>query len=396
MSHTTRYPRGLGPSTRLHRSARNRRGSFWPNAQEELLLRAAILDGEEAIDALEKWQGSVDIEHISYGSFRLLPLLYRNAERMGSTLRHEDIVADVYRRSWGVNAILLDRAGRALEGLAAENIDTMLLKGAALTLKYYGDRGVRPLGDVDILVRRVDAPKAFEVLKDLGWQHPKTQLFLDSGWAASMRHPNGGAVDLHWNPRADFVTPTAARPFWETAGEAELGGVNTAVQGPADLLLHVVCHGLAAGGGIRWVADALKVMQEVPDLDWGRFIDQTKEQHVTLRALTGLTYLADGFDAEIPETALDGERAGRLWERLEQWSYERWKPESETWPLVRKWFQYQRRCAVENRPAHPWGFISHLAEITNRSKGAVVRAAMRKVARRPPPHEEMARTAESR
>ena len=64
---------------------------------------------------------------------------------------------------------LLDAARPALEALAAAGIRTMLLKGAVLASPPYGEPGLRPIGDVDVLVEPVHARRATRILEELGW-----------------------------------------------------------------------------------------------------------------------------------------------------------------------------------------------------------------------------------
>jgi hypothetical protein len=53
-------------------------------ANQELLLKAALLSGEESINAFREWQDSDDWEECREpGSFRLLPLLYINLQKQG-------------------------------------------------------------------------------------------------------------------------------------------------------------------------------------------------------------------------------------------------------------------------------------------------------------------------
>ena len=49
---------------------------FLPTVEEELLLKACLTKGEEALRSWRAWGDSVDIEDIVIGSQRLLPLLY--------------------------------------------------------------------------------------------------------------------------------------------------------------------------------------------------------------------------------------------------------------------------------------------------------------------------------
>jgi len=58
-------------------------GHCHPSPVEQLLLRAALLDGEEAITAWQAWITAVDLSNVNPGSYRLLPLLYDNLNRLG-------------------------------------------------------------------------------------------------------------------------------------------------------------------------------------------------------------------------------------------------------------------------------------------------------------------------
>jgi len=55
----------------------------WPNRDQELLLRAALLQGGPALDAWNEWRRAVNVDVIDYGSHRMVPLLYRNMQRHG-------------------------------------------------------------------------------------------------------------------------------------------------------------------------------------------------------------------------------------------------------------------------------------------------------------------------
>ena len=58
-----------------------------PSREQEFLLKAALLDGNECITAWEEWKLMADIEGLDGGSQRLLPLAlynlkdYKNAEK---------------------------------------------------------------------------------------------------------------------------------------------------------------------------------------------------------------------------------------------------------------------------------------------------------------------------
>ena len=58
-------------------------GGCWPTPEQELLLRAALLQGEASLKAWQEWKSTLDFDHIDPGSQRLVPLLYHNLQRQG-------------------------------------------------------------------------------------------------------------------------------------------------------------------------------------------------------------------------------------------------------------------------------------------------------------------------
>ena len=59
--------------------------SCWPTTDQELLLRACLRTGTDAVDAWRRWRSRIDLDDVDDASFRLLPLLYRTL----ATLRED-------------------------------------------------------------------------------------------------------------------------------------------------------------------------------------------------------------------------------------------------------------------------------------------------------------------
>ena len=77
----------------------------------------------------------------------------------------------------------------------------MLLKGAALTLLYYKDYGLRPMEDVDILVRTSEWQSTIDALSDLGWRArvPVTPRRVAASHAMEFAGDGSQRIDLHWH-----------------------------------------------------------------------------------------------------------------------------------------------------------------------------------------------------
>jgi len=91
--------------------------TFWPTAQQELLLRASLLKGKQATDAWEEWISTVDIDHLDLGSLRTLPLLYRNLHTQGVKHPLMSKLRGIYRLSWYKNQTLFHHIGSVLAAL---------------------------------------------------------------------------------------------------------------------------------------------------------------------------------------------------------------------------------------------------------------------------------------
>ena len=59
----------------------NNESGCWPTHDQELLLRAALLQGEPALEFWNEWRRKVDLDVIDYGSHRMIPQLYRNINK---------------------------------------------------------------------------------------------------------------------------------------------------------------------------------------------------------------------------------------------------------------------------------------------------------------------------
>ena len=170
-----------------------------------LLLKAALLDGDAAIAAYRAWRPTLDLETISYGQQRLLPLLQSNLTRFGI----EDPLADrfrgIRRYFWFRNLKAMAFARRVFAALDQIGVPFIVLKGAALIACYLADRSLRPMDDIDILVPEDRLADTTAVLTSMNlrpqWIYPRYLMSSGlrscvSGWA--FVGPDHQNIDLHW------------------------------------------------------------------------------------------------------------------------------------------------------------------------------------------------------
>jgi hypothetical protein len=287
-------------------------GGCMPSREQELLLRAALLKGDAALQAWRDWRARADPDRLDLGSFRLLPLLYRNLRGHGPQDPLIEKFKGIYRLTWYKNHLLFHRMAPLLRLFQNEGIETMLLKGAALILFYYKDYGARPMDDFDILVHPEQVPAAINLLKGLGWKIPfggQKRLYENNMTnVIAFQHPSNGKLDLHWHVLWECCGGEADQDFWNGAVSINFGDIPTSVLNPADQLLHVCVHGARWNPlpPLRWIADAMFVIGcEDAAINWDRVVDQAIARRLTLVQRNTSHYLSNLLDAPVPSTFLE-------------------------------------------------------------------------------------------
>jgi len=282
--------------------------------EQKLLLQAALLQGESALKAWQNWKAHVNLEQeLDMGSYRLLPLVYHNLRALGVDDPSMSKLRGIYRKEWYKTQMLFHSIAEVLRLLHAAGIETMILKGAPLTLLYYKDYGLRPMSDFDVLVPTAKRGAAIDVLTQAGW-HPilvplekLTDAVLDFRHAWGFENAHQRQFDLHWHVLSDWCYPNADNDFWADTIPVQVADVQTRTLNPTDQLLHVCVHGVTWNPvpPVRWIADALVILNEShSEVEWSRLISQAEKRRLTFPLRHALTYLRDSFGAAIPSHVL--------------------------------------------------------------------------------------------
>lgn len=290
-------------------------GNWLPSPPQELLLRAALWDGDEARAAWHEWIGQVDIQYLDNGSYRLLPLLYLNLRALNIEHSQLERIHGVYRYHWYRNQLLMRRGALAVRALQAAQIPTMMLKASALIPLYYRNPGARPCDDIDILVPTREARRAMETLVAIGWSPwfgdlaGYTDQFVERHYAHTFRNGEEFHLDLHRHMMYFDTREYADEDFWAAAIPLDFEGNASHALCPADQLLHVCVHGTVWNpvSPIRWAADAFVVLRE-SKIDWERFVRQAAKRDLVLAARNEIGYLKTALRAPIPDEVIEALR----------------------------------------------------------------------------------------
>lgn len=221
-----------------------------------LAARTRLLPEQEAalarlVTGPVRWQPLVEVA-CAHG---VAPLLHRHLERAGLMTHLPPECAAPLARTAHAAALrglrLRAELGALLAAADGERLPVMLLKGASLAERVYGDWGLRPMADLDLLVPRGRYERFEALLHRLGYrlipQHARTRSHWEQTHChLTFAHPHSGVVvEAHWDlqPLAwDWPAAPRAASVWERARRTSLDGVLVHMLSPADEIVHLALH----------------------------------------------------------------------------------------------------------------------------------------------------------
>lgn len=287
-----------------------RRATYLPKPEEELLLKAALLDGDVALKAWEAWRSRVSLDDIDHASARLVPLLLDNLQRL--CVRHPDLqrYQNVARHTWLENQLLAKHGVSILQLFSDAAIPAMPLKGLAVTPLYYGNFRLRAMSDIDILVPTEAARDAAQLLVAHGWRssrHYRMRApdYFSTAHSTLFKNAHDVQLDLHWHVFHECCRPNADDIFWSQSRPMILNGLQTRSLCDTDQLFHACAHGGRPNrvAPFRWVADSAMILRAA-SIDWERLLSHAQTFHLVLRLQRTLGYLREAIALAIPTDVL--------------------------------------------------------------------------------------------
>jgi hypothetical protein len=230
----------------------------------------------------QAWVEILDLAH-KHG---VTPLLHRALQARGSTMDVPDssrVRLEEDRRATALDNLRnygeFRRIARALHD---RNIPVMPLKGLHLAELVYGDIGLRPMSDLDILVPVSQLRQVLTTVHELGYGFDvnlseTANAVVDAKCDIELTHRQmGGLLEVHWSlgePPARYVG--LLEEIWRRAGPARVGDADALVMAPEFLLLHVCahisCHHVFAFS-LRALCDIAEIVRAYPSIDWAEVV----------------------------------------------------------------------------------------------------------------------------
>jgi hypothetical protein len=248
------------------------------------------------------------------------PLLYHTAR--GQDLLPplvEESLRLVYYHHAGRNLRLFHKLEDVVSHLTAGGVPVTLLKGAALAQTVYRNASVRPMVDLDLLVRQQDVPTALRVLSALGYEpahaeHRAGYLFAYKNEMMLVKPGEVKApIEIHWSLFGPLYYQQAVPMdwFWQTALPVRIGDASAWMLGPEAQVLHLCGHMPLQHSGegelrLLWLHDVAEVIAFYQEqIDWDQVLARARAYDLVLPVQQILTRVSHEWHAPIPPAVLE-------------------------------------------------------------------------------------------
>ncbi len=237
--------------------------------------------------------------------------------------------------------LLFGALAALLRGFRKQGLSVIVMKGPALAELVYHNIALRPMIDLDILVRTDDLPAVEAILTRMDYvtsPHALPSIYYRRTHFHIPYYSRkcGILLEVHWRVAADVgVLQPEHKDIWRAAIHVTLAGEETLVMGCEDLLLYLCLHldkhgyanrlllnqpdtmqlilkGYGDNALIRF-CDLWEVMQHFGDrIDWSQVVSRAKRWGIESATYTSLTLVERVFGQSPGRQALSLLRPPRV------------------------------------------------------------------------------------
>ncbi len=271
-------------------------GSFSTSDWNLLIAKAY----QEGVASLVYWNFSKS------GKFSSLPESTRNSLR------------SIYSGTWIQNQKILKELEIFSHLFSQADIPVVVLKGACFALTIYPDIGLRPMGDLDLLVQKKKLAKAVEIAKSLGYTDalPEASPGLNNLLSHHVCLHRSGAqpftLEIHDSLVADksFIYAVPVDWFWTQTeildASPQTKFKDLQMLAPVAQILFAATHAMLQHGGknvpLRWFYDLDVLIRFYADrMDWASLLAQARKFEWSSALDAALFQACTYFNTPIPD-----------------------------------------------------------------------------------------------
>ncbi len=279
---------------------------------------------EEILNNVLDWNYIVDCS-IKQG---ISPLFYWNLKKVNNV---KDVPSEImknlekiYYSNLARNMLFYDELSKILTAFEKAGIDTIVLKGAFLAEEIYKNIGLRPMSDIDLLIKEKDLQKAKKELTELMYfaparifptkLHEQFQIAQSNELPPFIHETKKIVIEIHWDIQP-HQTPYKIdiNKFWNNAKPIKIASVETLIFTSEDLLQHLCLHldkhitssSAPPAKPLRDYCDIAEVTRYYKDtINWNYLLQNSKDYGIEEPIFQGLYIAKKHFGAFVPEDIL--------------------------------------------------------------------------------------------
>jgi hypothetical protein len=227
----------------------------------------------------------------------------------------------VYYLNATQNSLIFEELGKVLKIFSNAGLQVIVLKGAVLAEKIYGNLALRPMMDVDLLAKKEDLFCLNEQMKTLGYRPSDISvedIDFSSGYLTTLDYrslsPNFPSFHVHWHfvnstvPNESYIKSIKIEDIWRDAEKTKIADVETMVMAPHHLLIHLSEHALRVTHSLSKLSFFCDIDEVVNSyqgrLDWERLIKESHKFNLNRMVYLSLYFTAKFLKTKIPENVL--------------------------------------------------------------------------------------------
>ena len=221
---------------------------------------------------------------------------------------------DAYYKDGARNALIYEEAENIIKAFKAQGIKTIALKGIFLAENVYKNVALRPMTDIDILIRKEDLSRAGSLLNIMGYlPPPQYDGFLKIKFpcsvnslmyaTSSLRKPS---VHIHWHiinstwPLDALAAGIDMETLWRLARPVTISNIETLSLCPEHLIIYLAHHGLHHSFNKKvMVSDIVEAVRYYGSyIDWEMVMREGETFGLAFIVYAALRYVSkvSGFD----------------------------------------------------------------------------------------------------
>ena len=206
------------------------------------------------------------------------------------------------------NLLLLNKGLEIIREFKDKHVDYLILKGFYFAFSVYPDAGLRPMGDIDFLVKKEDLRRIEEILNRLEYVEISAQAQRVYGCDSTFSNKHGISIDIHWDlcqyERFKGII-NITTDFWIRAREVNFNETTITTLSAEDHVLYVLLHyGLVHLFRLTNGAYDLGYLIDGSTLDWEKIIDNASHYGIKTTLYYGLLKASGITRLRLPDYVL--------------------------------------------------------------------------------------------